>query len=102
MERQQLVLEELKEEAQFVGEAGDMVVVADSPEKALEMFKKLVADTEGKDEASKLKLEAVGIAYLHMELAELPEEYFEGTDMEWYVSLKKVSPYTVWFYPYSE
>jgi hypothetical protein len=102
MERQQKAIEELKEEAQFVGEEGDMVVAADNAEKALEMFKKLISDTEGPEDAAKLKLESVGIAYLHMDLSELPEEYFEGTEMEWHIDLKKVSPYTVYFYPYSE
>ena len=89
----QTIKEGLKEQACWVGEDGNAVVAADTEEEALAKFKELWIEAYGEDgpELDELKLEEIGIGWLH-----LPDE--PNSEFEWFVSYSKHSPFEVFVY----
>lgn len=90
-------LKELKQ-AQWIGEDGEAVCVANSEKGALTKFKRLMRDDVGEVEARDIKLEDVGIGYLLLPTKEELKNGSVDPDWEWYVnwSGKRVSDYPVW------
>lgn len=89
------IQEELTVKAAWIGEDGGACVVADTEEEALIKFKDLWIEAFGEDgpELEELKLEDIGIGWLH-----LPEK--DNTEFEWFVSFSKETPFEVFvFYP---
>jgi len=87
------------EEAMWIGEDGNAACKAKSKRQAFSKFKNLMRQDVGELEASEMKLEEVGIGWLHL-VKDLPEEERTGdiADCEWYVSWKEKTPYKVYVY----
>lgn len=99
MTKEQKYMKEELSEATYVGEDGGMVVDAKFTRhgawrKMILRLREDCGDTEAEEFIESVKPTDLGIAYLHFLTEREKKEYEEGT--EWYVSLKKKSPYEVW------
>ena len=91
---------DIKHVAEYVGEDGGMVTDCRTRQGALKRFRKLEEETCGREEALMIKLEDVGIAYLHLasEISEEERDSMEIGDDGWYITPKVQSPLMVWYY----
>ena len=91
-------LKELSAEAQWIGEDGNATCISSTKRGALLKFKRLMRGDVGDIEAEKLKLEDVGIGYLHLATELTEQERVEMEESEWYVSwfAPEKNPYEVW------
>lgn len=90
------IMKQLRREAVWIGEDGDMACVSSSERGALSKFRALMRGDVGDWEAKEIKLEDVGVGWLRLptkrDLAQHGEEY------EWYVTYKEKSPHEVFVY----
>ena len=89
--KEEELMKDLAEEAQWAGEDGDAVCVAKTKKAALKMFKELMSRDVGEWEADKIKIKDIGCWYAHA----LPEDEIKDHDYEVYFNCEK-SPYIVY------
>ena len=81
-------MKDLSEQAEYIGEDGDMVANAKNEEEALEMFKRRWVEDCGEEDwndfIGEVNIEeAIGIAWVHLASKKFSREH---DDCEWYVS----------------
>ncbi len=91
--------DDLKSDAQYVGEDGDMVVRATSERGAFIKFKRRLKEDVGEIEASELSIDNVGICYMHLTDPTNPE-HRHLEDSEWFVNIgdRVKSDYKLFYY----
>lgn len=88
-------------EAICLGEEGDMMTCAAKTERgAWIKFRQRMRDDVGEEEAKEIKLENVGIGWLHLMDDKDREEMGVEEDNEWFVSTTKKTLYQVWVYTF--
>lgn len=86
------------EEADYIGEDGDMVVNTEKKEDALVAFRTRLCGDVGHMEAEEIKLEDIGIGYVYLITEEEKKSGEFDSDWEWYVSYTKPNKNKVWVY----
>ena len=92
-------MKELSARAEWIGEDDSAACVSSTKYGALLKFKRLIREDIGYFEAKEMKLDEIGIGWLHL-VSELSEEEKNGEfiECESYISYKDPSPYVVWTY----
>lgn len=87
----------LGEEAEYIGDEGNMTCRATTKRGALIKFKRRTRDDVGDEEADEIKIDEIGAGFLHL-CTEKQKEEMDGSD--WYVSYvsENTSDYEVFVY----
>jgi len=91
---------DIKYEAVYIGEEGEMCTDCKTKIGALRRFKKLERETNGQEEANEIKLKDISIAYFHL-AEETTQKNKESMNIEedgWYIDIHLISPVKVWLY----
>lgn len=93
------ILADLRKEAVYIGEDGDMCCVANNEKSALKKFLKLVKDEGMVDEDFEdLDILQISTGWLHLATEEQKRHMDDPEENDWVVSFKKESPYPVFVY----
>lgn len=98
MTKQQKIIKEELQEAQYIGEDGGMVVDGRfTPEDAYKMMVTKIREEEAENFTDWCNPEDIVSGWLHLTTEEDRRDRFDS-DTEWYVSIRDKSPYSVWVY----
>lgn len=87
------ILAELRKDAVYIGEDGDMCCAANSKKSALKKFKKLIKEECGDFESNEIEIKDIVIGWLRLPIEEEDED-----ECEWYASYGRKTPYPVFIY----
>lgn len=102
MTKQEKIIKEELQEAQYIGEDGGMVVNAKTPEEAYEKMSKRWIEDCGEEDFKDFQEnwfkspDDLSIGWLHLVTPDRKKDF--EPDIEWYVSYKEKSPYELWVY----
>ena len=92
----QKIIKDLRPEAFYIGEDGDMACFANTELGAFRKFKKRIREDCGESDTEEMSRENIGIGWIRLPTKEEKEEY--GDECDWFVTYEKESEYQVWAY----